>query len=250
MSPLLPTDLQPATRNPHRVALFSFLGTPVYWCGARSLPVIVPGLWAAITWLVGKRQPAHPWPARVAIGAAGAVVAAGIAWGHSFAHAFCARLVGAPMDEMVVLGGIPRIVYFTNDLRVLPWKHFFRALGGPVWNLKGLIFSLWLRSKARPGSAARELAGVAAAVNASNLIGLLPYPGLDGGALLKWGLVLRGRTPQEADAIVQQADLAAGGVLAVGGLRLLRERRPLAGALALGFGAIGLLLGLGVLRED
>ncbi len=231
--------------------LFTFLGTPVTSRGALSLPYLLGGLWVFFAWLVGKRRPERPVYWRLGVGLVNAILAQALEWGHNLSHAAAARAVGAPMDELYVLAGTPRSVYFINDLRVTPRQHIARALGGPLWNAAWLLGGLLIRPETRAGTAAREMVDAACAANAFIVVGgLTPYVGLDGGPLLKWGLVLRGRTPEQADAVLRAVDFDLGVALTAIGAWLLRRGRRAVGIPALLFGGIGLLIGLGLIREQ
>jgi Zn-dependent protease len=53
----------------------------------------------------------------------------------------------------------------------------------------------------------REIADVSCATNAFlSTVSLLPIPGIDGGPILKWSLVERGRTAEEADQEIRKVD--------------------------------------------
>lgn len=152
--------------------------------------------------------------------------------GHALAHTVSARWAGAPMDEVRLEANLPRTIYYDDN--VTPLQHCQRAIGGPFYNAVGLLFSLVWRSLARRGSLSRELAGVSALGHGLIFAGsLLPLPFVDGGVLLKWSLVARGASPDEADRRVRQANLglgdalpATGALLAARSQKLLRSRSP------------------------
>jgi hypothetical protein len=141
----------------------------------------------------------------------------------------------APMDHILVSAGMPRTIY--RDHHVPPRVHVLRALGGPIFSALGLLFSLLLRHLAPRGSLGRELAGWSCLGHGLILGGsLAPLPFVDGGSVLKWTLVERGQTPQQADAAIRQVDLAVGAAATTTGLTLAVRRRWLP---ALGFVAGG-----------
>jgi Zn-dependent protease len=79
---------------------------------------------------------------------------------------------------------------------------------------------------------------------------LLPIPGLDGGPILKWSLVDRGATPEEADETVRAVNRVAGSGLGIAaGIALKRRRRFLGSLLAL-FATLSLAVGFGLLKEQ
>jgi hypothetical protein len=201
-------------------------------------------LWAGMSWLSGRRHPERPWPFRLLAGALSgfAFVLADV--GHAFAHSLSARFAGAPMDRIKLSSGMPRTIYFNDD--VPPRAHRIRALGGPLFSALGLGFSLLVRSLVPRNSLAREVADWSSVGHGLILTGsLAPLPIVDGGSLLKWTLVERGRTPAEADQIVKRAGIAAGLVTSSAGVLLATRRRwlPSAGLLAAGLVAIGVALG-------
>jgi hypothetical protein len=78
----------------------------------------------------------------------------------------------------------------------------------------------------------------------------LPIPGIDGGPILKWSLVNRGRTTEEADQIIQQVN----GPLAVGlGLyssQAFARKKTFAGLFSAMLGLISLSIFTGWLKEE
>jgi Zn-dependent protease len=179
------------------------------------------------------------------------LISVGSEWCHNFAHAAAAWWVRKPMDAMRIFWGTPLLVYFDiEDPSVTPKEHIIRALGGPLFNAAALVpVTIW-RTWTRPASLARELLDVALASNLFLLLaGLLPLPGIDGGPILKWSLVARGRTPSEADQIVRQVD----GVLAIGlgaaAYQAAKKKNWLFGVLFGLLGLTSLVVSLGWLQE-
>ncbi len=201
-------------------------------------------LWAGMSWLSGRRHPERSWPVRLLAGALSGFTFILADVGHAFAHSFSARFAGAPMDQIKLSSGMPRTIYFNDD--VPPPAHRMRALGGPLFNALGLGFSLLVRSLVPRNSMVREVAGWSSVGHGLILTGsLAPLPIVDGGSLLKWTLVERGRTPAEADQIVKRAGITAGLAASSAGVMLATRRRwlPAAGLLAAGLVAIGVALG-------
>jgi len=84
---------------------------------------------------------------------------------------------------------------------------------------------------------------------ASSLAGsLTPLPVVDGGVILKWTLVERGRTPAEADAVVRRLNLAIGAMAIVAGVALATQRNWLLPLGLIVAGAIAIGAGLGYIR--
>jgi len=185
--------------------LFAVWNTPV-----KVKPAVLANLlagWGILSWLAGRRGPERSRPARLLVGALSMITLIIADWGHAMAHILSARHADAPMDEILISAGMPRTLYCDNDVR--PQVHRVRALGGPIYSALGLISSLLVRHLAARDSLTRELADWSCIGHGFIFAGsLTPLPIVDGGTILKWTLVERGRTPDEADAIVQQLDLA------------------------------------------
>jgi Zn-dependent protease len=108
-----------------------------------------------------------------------------------------------------------------------------------------------LKRFSKPGSPWRDMVEAALNTNVFLLVvGLLPIPGIDGGAVLKWSLVERGQTTSQADANVCKingvlsAGLAAGSTVA-----FKKKRRWLGGFLGL-LAALTLVISTGMLKEQ
>lgn len=80
------------------------------------------------------------------------------------------------------------------------------------------------------------------------LMSLAPVPMVDGGSILKWTLVERGRTEKAADEVVRQVDWAFGILLVVIGVALLFMRSWIIGPIFLGVAAIVFGIAAGKLR--
>ncbi len=231
--------------------LFSFAGTPVriqtWWLTVPTIPLAAWGLMAA---LAGRRRPARSTGERLAVGALTGAIVIGSEWGHNLAHAASARLTGAPMDALYVMGGMPRVFYTINDARVSPRQHVLRALGGPLFNGLLWLVSALLRRRTAPDSLAREALDAACAASAFICTaGLMPLPGLDGGPILKWALVRRGHSPEDADRFLEEVDLVLGAALITAGIVVLPQRRwP--GLGLLGVGLMCLAIALGFVKEE
>ena len=224
-----PSEMQPN---------FSILGTPVKVSPGFFANLLA--LWVGMSWLSGRKHPARPWSVRLLAGvlSAAALILADV--GHALAHSVSARLAGAPMDEIDLSSGMPRTIYHDNNVQ--PRTHMTRALGGPIFSAVGLVTSLLVRWSAPRSSTVHEVANWSSVGHGLILVGsLAPLPIVDGGVLLKWSLVERGRTPAEADLAVKQAGLATGVAAAGAGVMLATRRRwlPALGLIAAGLVAIG-----------
>lgn len=213
--------------------LFTIWGTPI-----KANPIVLAnllGLWGLTSWLAGRRQPGRPWTVRLLIGFLSTLALMAADFGHAIAHIVSARYAGAPMDEIQISAGMPRTIYYDND--VPPHAHRLRALGGPVFSTLGLLLSLLLRCLTPRGSTMRELSNWSCLGHGLILGGsLMPLPIVDGGTILKWTLVEQGRSPDEADQVVKQASLSVGAAATTTGVMLAARRRWLP---ALGFVAAG-----------
>lgn len=219
--PSLPTGESQNTQR-QAEAVFTVWGTAV-----RVKPAILAnmaGLWGLLAWLAGRGHPERPWPLRLLVGLLATIAMMVADLGHAMAHIISARYAGAPMDEILISEGMPRTLYYHND--VPPRVHRLRALGGPIYSAVGLAISCLLRGIAPRDSLVREVAGWSCLGHGFILGGsLAPLPIVDGGTMLKWTLVERGRTPEQADEIVAQVDLSLGAALTATGVALAATRR-------------------------
>ena len=219
--------------------------------GRTWLPLIQVLAWGALAYAAGQRKPSRTWMQRLVVGALTMPVVLGSEWLHNLAHAAAARLVGHPVDAIRITWGMPLLVYFEiNDESLSPGEHIVRAVGGPLFNL--LALPLWglVRWLSPPDSLGQEVGEAGVWMNAFLLAaGLLPIPGLDGGPILKWSLVARGRSVAEADEVVRQIN----GPLALGmgalGVSAFRKKKWLIGVLAAMFSVISALIFTGRLKE-
>jgi len=220
--------------------------------GWSWLPLAQLLAWPVMAWVAKKRKPGRTWPQALGVGALTMPVVLGSEWGHNLAHAAAAQRVGKPMDALRVLFGMPLVVYHdVNASDVAPRQHIARALGGPVFNTL-LIPLAWLfKRRADPNSTAYELAETALATNLFlPTVGLLPIPFIDGGPILKWSLVDRGRTIPEADRAVRKVNVLLGLVLSLTGALGIQKRRRLAGGFLLALAGWAFAFGLGWMKEQ
>lgn len=197
-------------------------GTPLTIKGWEVLPLAELFYFGLLYWLLGRGHPGRSRKEKAGLAALATPLVAGVEWCHNLSHAAAARAVGKPMDEFKILFGTPRLQYWElNDASVTPRQHILRASGGPLFNL-AMTPVLWLlRRQAPQGSKQRQVINAGWWMNLLVLAaGILPIPGLDGGALLKWELVRRGRSVHQADETVRRVNgglsvaLGAGALLA------------------------------------
>ncbi len=226
--------------------LFTLWNTPVKVNAIFLGDLVV--VWGILCGLEWYWHPERAWLTSVWLGTLSAIFLAFADVGHPLAHILSARLAGAPMDEIRMLGDMPRTIYFNNN--VPPAVHRMRALGGPIFSAASLGVSLLLAAGTAPGSFVHEIALWSSLGHGFILVGsLFPLPPVDGGTILKWTLVKNGRcTPEQADGIVKQVDLVIGIVAGVIGIACLALQQWWAGLIALGIGAIAIATVLGKIR--
>ena len=210
------------------------------------LPILIL-LWGGLTWFGISRHPERGFWLSLLIGLATALLLLLADFGHALAHIFSARAAGAPMDEILIAGDMPRTIYHNND--VAPAVHRQRAMGGPVFNAIGLLLSLALFVLLRSSPVLSELMAFSAGGHGLLLVmSMFPLPMVDGGTLLKWSLVAAGRTPAQADRIVRVVDWVLGIALLLIGIGLLVIQVWLAGGVLTGAGVIVLVAVVGMVK--
>lgn len=213
--------------------------TPITKVGRTWIPITQLALWAIFTRSASRRKPDNSRLQWSREGLLKMAVVLGSEWCHNLAHLIASNWIGKPMDQMQIQFGMPRCIYHEiNDRDVTPGQHIARSLGGPIINLLLLPVTRLARTLTKSDSIAGEVAKTAYQTNLFlSLISLLPIPGIDGGPILKWSLVERGKTIEEADQVVQKVN----GPLALG-LGLFSSWAFLTKKVLLGF--FGLMLGV------
>ena len=201
--------------------LYTFNGVPVKAKPPFYFMVIL--LWSLLTWLAGRRKPERPFSKKILIGTLSLPLAFIADIGHAMAHTESAKRAGAPMDEILLSADMPRTLYANND--VPPRTHIIRAIGGPIYSAIGLAISLLWRSFSPPASLSRELADISSFYHGMIFGCLIPFPIVDGGTILKWSLVEKGYSPEEADGIVKITGPVVITILAVVGTAVFLLRR-------------------------
>jgi hypothetical protein len=214
---------------------------------AKKVFVELVAIWAVSTWWGRRRHPGRGiWRDSLA-GLATLIVLVPVDMGHALAHIFSARYAGAPIDEVRFSGGMPRTLYWNNE--VSPNVHRIRALGGLVFNLLGFVVSGAAYIAVPRRSVARELAAISAIGHAWLFImSLMPVPLVDGGTLMKWTLVAHGRTEAEADETVQRLDWALALAGGIAGVLLIAVHRRAAGGILVGCGVLAAAIAAGRIR--
>ena len=200
-------------------------GTPLVVKDKTWLPFAEVVVWIGTALWAGVLQPTRTWGERILIGGLWMPLVLGMEWCHNFAHAAAARLVGKPMDALLINYGSPLCIYHDiEDPKVTPNQHISRALGGPIFNALMLPVVLFLRRWVKPDSLAAQTLKVMFETNLFlSTVAFVPLPALDGGPILKWSLVKQGQTPAEADEIVNRANGVAAIGLAAGARRSFRK---------------------------
>jgi hypothetical protein len=235
--------------GPERIVARPF-GTPLILQGWIWLPASEFIAWLVLSKLSGK--PGRSGWMRLLVGALKMAAALGSEWGHNLAHAAASRAIGKPMDELRVYSGMPRVVFHEiHNCAVTPNQHILRALGGPVFNAGLWALFRLLQSVTRPGSLGREISDVGVGTNAFLTLGgaLVPIPGLDGGSLLKWGLVKGGQSVMQADQTVRRVNAPLAPILGAAGLLAWHKQRWLGVFLGM-LGATALAVAAGWLKES
>jgi hypothetical protein len=78
---------------------------------------------------------------------------------------------------------------------------------------------------------------------------MLPIPYIDGGAVLKWTLVARGRTPEQADEALKQVNAVTAVGLGAGAVVACRKRKRFLGGILAMLAGTALMIATGLLRE-
>lgn len=239
-------------RIAHSRQVALWFGTPLKTQGWSWLPWAQLVTWPIMAWVAGRTDPRRDISKNFCIGLLTTLIVHISEWAHNLAHAATASLIGKPADEIWIVGGMSRLNYHQlNDTSVSPPQHILRALGGPALNALLLIPALIWKKLARQHSLGAELADVAVKTNLFlSTISLLPIPGIDGGPILKWSLVWRGKSPEQADLSIQQLNLALSPLFACIGLRQFHRRQHFWGILWTIFSFSSLSLGMGWLREE
>lgn len=218
------------------------------WTWLPLTEVIVLGI---MTREAGRLHPKRTWLTRLGVGALTMPVILGSEWCHNLAHAAAAKLVGHPVDAIRVTWGMPLLVYHDiEDFDVTPRVHIVRALGGPIINTILFGTAFYLRRLTKPDATARDVVNAALGMNAFLVLGgMLPIPGIDGGAVLKWALVDKGQTLAQADEIIRKVDIVVAAELSVGAALAFKKRKRLLGGIFAMFAGFALVIGTGLLRE-
>ena len=226
--------------------------TPVTGVGVTWLPITQIITWGIFTRASAKRRPDGCRIAWSLEGFLKMVLVLGSEWLHNLAHLLVSNWIGKPMDRLNIQLGMPRCIYHQiNDTEVTPRQHILRSLGGPLINFLLLQVGSLVKKLTREDSIAGAAANTFVQTNLFlSLVSLLPIPGIDGGPLLKWSLVEKGRSIKEADQILKEVN----GPLAVG-LGLFSswsflKKRTLLGLFTMMLGGISLAVFTGWLKEE
>jgi Zn-dependent protease len=182
--------------------------TPVLVRGATWFPLTQIATSIVLYWHGRKRTPLRPFCQQLTLAGLSTAVILGSEWAHNLSHLYSAHRMRKPMDEFHIMLGMPRCIYHdVNDADVPPRQHIQRSIAGPMLNASLLPFLVRLRKASEPGSLAHEVWNAAVGMNVFlATASLLPIPGIDGGPILKWSLVERGYSVNEADQLVRRVN--------------------------------------------
>jgi hypothetical protein len=122
-------------------------------------------------------------------------------------------------------------------------------MGGPIFNVLGLLLSAVIYAVVSGNPIIRELATWSVVGHGLILLAaLLPLPMVDGGTLVKWTLVARGRTETEANEIVRRVDWVMGIVGGLIGVGLIAMQMWIAGVILAGIGVVVIGIAAGKIR--
>lgn len=220
--------------------------------GITWLPVNQLIIWGLFARASRRRNPGRSWLRAGLEGFCQMTAMLGSEWGHNLAHLFGSHLVDKPMDQFRIQLGMPRCVYYKlNDLDVTPREHVVRALGGPIFNLLVLPFASLASRLTSPDSIAGMTARTARDTNLFlSVVSLLPIPGIDGGPILKWSLVERGKSIEEADEVVRKTNGPLALFLGLFSSAAFLKKKPLLGFFSLILGGISLSIYTGLFKEE
>jgi len=252
------TNKKPVTKMPivspdeDVTTVGSVFDAPLVVKGNTWLPLVQIVLWGIMSYLAGKGKPTRSWDERIGVGALTTTVILGSEWCHNLAHAAAAKLVGRPVDSIRITWGMPLLVYFDiNDPTVTPRQHIVRSLGGPLFNLAVLPLALLAKSLTRPNSPARDVAQAGVNMNTFLVtVSLLAIAGIDGGPILKWSLVDRGHSQEEADEIVKKVNLATGVGLGAVSAISLKKKKTFIGVVSGLLSLVAFAVGTGIFKEQ
>jgi Zn-dependent protease len=224
---------------------------PLVTKGWTWLPITEIVVFGIMTKEAGRLHPERNWQTRLGTAILTTTVILGSEWSHNLAHTAAAKMVGHPVDAIRVTWGMPLLVYHDiEDPDVSPRIHIIRALGGPIINCIYFSLALLLQPITKPNSIFRDVLNAALGMNAFLVLGgMLPIPGIDGGAVLKWILVEKGQTPTQADNTIRKVDMFTAAGLGVGAAAAFKKRKQLAGGVLALFASIALAVGTGLFRE-
>lgn len=172
-SPGIVEDLETVRRIPlGRLLGVPVAATPLVWVG----PLLAIGQGALLSLLQPGRSRGERLAIGVAVGLAGEITNLA----HAAGHVAGGRLVGSPMDELLLTATRIANLYHGDQTGAPPRVHLGRALGGPAANA-ALAALLALPAVVLPAGPVRRFVRLLAAMNAAtSLLALLPIPSVDG----------------------------------------------------------------------
>jgi Zn-dependent protease len=221
---------------------------PLVAKGKTWLPLTQLAAWGIMVCEAGRKRPEQNWRTRIWVGALSMGVMLGSEWCHNLAHAAAAKWVSKPVDCIRVSWGMPLLVYYdTEDPEVTPSQHIIRSLGGPLVNIIFIGIGTIMKRFVSDDSPAREVVNTAIGTNCFLIAaGMTPLPFLDGGAALKWTLVDRGHTLENADMVIRKVNAVSGTGMGAGAAVAFKKNKTLLGVLlsCMAFLSFGVATGL------
>jgi hypothetical protein len=244
-----PSYVQPTDETKTVAKLFS---TRLVVKGNTWFPFTQIITWLLLSYLARKRLPQRSLIQSLGIGAVSMPLVLGSEWGHNLAHAAFAHWIGKPVDAIRIVWGMPLLVYYdVNDQQVAPKQHIVRAIGGPVFNLTLLPFTILLKQLSKKDSFLKDMGNFLFATNAFiGIGGFLPIPGVDGGPILKWSLVENGCTIEEADDTVRKVNGVLGAGFVAGTFLSAKRKRWVWTGICGMFALTALGIATGLLKEQ
>jgi len=232
------------------ITIGTVFGTSLAIQGWNWLPLNQLLVWSIFTWRSIKKHSSWTWYQHTVLGGLRMIVFLGSEWCHNLAHVAAARAIGKPVDAVRLILGMPLLLYNEPEHpSITPRQHLLRSLAGPICNWCLLFISKVFQRVTPAGSPAREVADTAVGMNTFIAAGsLLPVPVFDGGPILKWSLIGRGLSPDQAAKASSQAEKVIGAGLLGSAALAFRKRRWLIAVILTLLGLLSLATGFDKLK--
>jgi Zn-dependent protease len=108
---------------------------------------------------------------------------------HAFGHILSGKLVGSPMDELLITATRDINLYHGDQSRIPGYVHLLRSIGGPIFNLFVAGICAVIATGLAPGFWSALITSLAATNLFFGVGGFLPLPSIDGEVI--WRELLR-----------------------------------------------------------